>query len=428
MVTINSISAREILDSRGNPTIEVEVLTDIGRYRASVPSGASTGKYEALELRDNDKKRYNGRGVLKAVHNVNTIIGPRLINMDVTKQKEIDKILIRMSGKNKKNLGANAVLGVSMAVCRAGAHASSLPLYQYIGKLSQNKKFILPIPSFNILNGGRHAGNKITFQEFMIMPIGAENFKEAMKIGSEIYSILKNLIEKKYGKSNLGIGDEGGFAPNIDNEQALEILTQAIIQSKYSNKTRIAIDAAASEFFENKKYNLNFKQKSKKLVSSEELIKIYQSIIKKYNIISLEDPFEQDQFSSYNKFNKLLGKSIQIVGDDLLVTNPERIKLAIKKKACNTLLLKINQIGTITEAIEAFKLAKKAKWKVMVSHRSGETEDHFIADLALGLGAEEIKSGAPCRSERLSKYNQLIRIEESLIEHGIKTGYFGKIK
>jgi enolase len=427
MVKIKGVVAREILDSRGNPTVEVDVVCENGLFRASVPSGKSTGIYEAIELRDNDKRRYNGNGVLKAVHNVNTIIAENLIGKDVEKQKDIDNLMIKLDGtKNKSCLGANAILGVSMAVCRAGASARKISLYEYIAELSKNSELILPVPSFNVINGGRHAENKLSFQEFMVLPVGAENFKEAMRIGSEIYYCLKKLISEKYGKASINIGDEGGFSPNIDNEECLKLLKKAITISGYSNKVKIGIDVAASEFFEKGSYNLGFKENKKDLKSGDEMIKIYKKFVKDYGIISIEDPFEQDDWKNYLKLNKNIGDKIQIVGDDMLVTNTRRIKEAILKKACNTLLLKINQIGTISESIDACNMARKAGWNVMVSHRSGETEDSFIADLVVGLGVGEIKAGAPCRSERLAKYNQLVKIEEELIKKGMKVKYFGK--
>jgi len=427
MVRIKEVIAREILDSRGNPTVEVDIICENGLFRASVPSGASTGVYEAVELRDNDKKRYNGKGVSKAVHNINTIIAEALIGKEVTNQREIDELMIKLDGtKNKSCLGANAILGVSMAVCRAGARAGGISLYEYIAGLSKNKELIMPVPSFNVINGGRHAGNRLAFQEFMILPIGAENFKEAMKIGSEVYHCLKKLIKEKYGLDSVNVGDEGGFAPNLGNEDGLKLLKESIKVSGYSEKVRIGIDVAASEFFEKGKYNLGFKEGKKSLKSGQEMIDLYKKFVKSYNVVSIEDPFEQDDWNNYEKLNKEIGKSVQIVGDDLLVTNVKRIEEAISKKACNTLLLKINQIGTISESIDACNMARKAGWNVMVSHRSGETEDSFIADLVVGLGVGEIKTGAPCRSERLAKYNQLIRIEEELIKKGVKVKYFGK--
>src|SRR3989338_8525003 len=420
MSKIKEVKAREIFDSRGNPTVEVEVKTDDGNFIAKVPSGASTGEYEALELRDNDE-RYNGKGVLKAVRNVNEIIAPRLIGKNPENQAEIDKLIIKLDGtENKKKLGANAILGISMAVCRAGASGKKIPLYRHISEISGNKKILMPVPSFNVINGGRHAKNKLSIQEFMILPIGASNFQEAMKLGKEVYDNLGKIIKEKYG-NEIPIGDEGGFAlPLADNKQALDLLREAILKSKDSKKIRIGIDAAASEFYKNGKYDLNFKAPNNKKdeKTGEEMIDFYKEIIKNYNLISIEDPFEQNDWGSYSKFMKEFGGKIQVIGDDLLVTNPKRIKEAIKKKACNALILKINQIGTITEAIDAFRLAKKAGWKIMVSHRSGETQDSFIADLAAGLGAEEIKAGAPFKPERLAKYNRLLEIEREIIEKG----------
>ena len=427
MADIRSIHAREILDSRGNPTVEVEVLTDDGLFRASVPSGASTGAYEAVELRDNDPKRYNGKGVLKAVSNVNDILDGKLRGMDVTCQKEIDDLMIKIDGtKNKSKLGANAILGVSIAVCKAGASCKKIPLYQHILELSGNNSLIMPIPSFNVINGGRHAGNLLSMQEFMILPVGAPSFSEAVRYGAEVYHTLKGIIKEKYGPDAINVGDEGGFAPNLKNNvEGLELLKSAIAKAGYNGKVRIGMDVAASEFFENGKYNLNFKGDKKELKTGDEMIKLYQNFIKDFGIISIEDPFDQDDWKSYSKLNSEIGSEVQIVGDDLLVTNTKRIKEAIEKKACNALLLKLNQIGTVSEAISACNLAKKSGWGVMVSHRSGETEDSFIADLVVGLGCGQIKTGAPSRSERLSKYNQLMRIEEELNESGTHVKYFG---
>ncbi len=421
MSKIKSVKAREILDSRGNPTIEVDVCTDDGLFRASVPSGASKGAHEALELRDNDKSRYSGKGVLTAVEHVNTQIEEKIVGMDCTQQKEIDDSLLSLDGTdNKANLGANAILAVSMAVCRAGAAAKKIPLYHYIAELAgeSTEHYIMPVPSFNVINGGRHAENKLAMQEFMVMPIKAESFKDALRIGSEIYHVLEKIIAKKYGKSATGVGDEGGFMPNIlENEDGLKLLKEAIEKAGHSENVdvRIAMDCAASEFYEDGMYDLNFKDPLKvNKLTSEELMEEYEEFIKDFSVISIEDPFDQDDWEAYSKFTAKFGDKIQIVGDDLLVTNPKRIAEAIEKKACNALLLKINQIGTISEAIEACRYAKGAGWGVMVSHRSGETEDSFIADLAVGLKVGQIKAGAPCRSERLAKYNQLLRIEEEL--------------
>jgi enolase len=426
---IMMIRAREIFDSRGNPTVEVDLCTECALFRAACPSGASTGVYEALELRDGDKSRCLGKGVLKAVENVNTIIGPKLVGMDVRDQKAIDKVMVEELdgtvnewGFSKSKLGANAILAVSMAVCRAGAAASEMPLYQYIAKLAgkPTDRFVMPVPSFNVINGGSHAGNRLACQEFMIMPIGASSFKEAMIIGSEVYHKLKKVIEKEYGQDACNVGDEGGFAPNVqENDAALECLMKALDQSGHKDKIKIATDVAASEFYqkEDGKYNLDFKNKQapdsmKK--TTDELIDYYMAWINKYPLVSIEDPFDQDDWGAYTKFMEKVGPSVQIVGDDLLVTNPTRIKKALDCKACNALLLKVNQIGSLTEAIDAANMAMAAGWGVMVSHRSGETEDSFIADLVVGLRTGEIKTGAPCRSERLAKYNQLIRSEEEL--------------
>jgi len=426
---ICEIRAREIFDSRGNPTVEVDLCTEGALFRAAVPSGASTGVYEALEMRDGDKSRLLGKGVLNAVANVNNILAPKLTGMDVTKQTQIDKLMVETLdgtqnewGWCKSKLGANAILAVSMAVCRAGAAASQMPLYKYIAKLAgkPTDKFVMPVPSFNVINGGSHAGNRLACQEFMILPVGAASFKDAMCIGAEVYHTLKSVIKKKYGQDACNVGDEGGFAPSVqDNNEALDVLMEAIRQSGHEDKIKIATDVAASEFYnaETKKYDLDFKNPDspdsmKK--TSDEMIALYKDWVSKYPFVSIEDPFDQDDWEAYSKFQAELGSSVQIVGDDLLVTNPKRVQKALDVKACNALLLKVNQIGSITEAIEAALMSQYAGWGVMVSHRSGETEDSFIADLATGLVAGQIKTGAPCRSERLAKYNQLIRIEEEL--------------
>jgi len=425
MSKILEIKAREILDSRGNPTVEVDLRTEDGVFRAAVPSGASTGIHEALELRDGDKSRYMGNGVLKAVDNVNKLIAPKMKGMDPTKQADIDKAMIALDGTdNKGKLGANAVLAVSMAACRAGAAAKKVPLYKYIADLAGTKEFVMPVPSFNVINGGKHAGNKLAMQEFMLLPVGAKSFSEAMRMGAEVYHNLKKVIKAKYGQDAVNVGDEGGFAPNIqDNKEGLELLKEAIEKAGYTGKVRIGMDVAASEFFKDGKYDLNFKGNKPDLKTGDQMVKIYEDFVKGYGLISIEDPFDQDDWDTYAKLTKAVGKDVQIVGDDLLVTNPKRIKTGIEKKACNALLLKVNQIGTVTEAIQACKLAQAAGWAVMVSHRSGETEDTFIADLVVGLKTGQIKTGAPCRSERLAKYNQLMRIEEEL---GKKCRYAGK--
>jgi enolase len=427
-MSIKSVRAREILDSRGNPTVEVEVTTDKGVFRAGVPSGASTGKFEALELRDNDKSRYLGKGVLKACKNVNEIIGPQIMGKSVLNQEELDNFMIQLDGTdNKGKLGANAILGVSMAICKAGAAEKGVPLYRHIADLAGNKHIILPVPAFNVINGGSHAGNKLAMQEFMILPVGAPSFKEAMRMGAEVYHNLKTIIKDKYGQDATNVGDEGGFAPNIqNNREGLELLKQAINKAGYTDVVKIGMDVAASEFYtEDKTYDLDFKTKNNdksQVLTGEQLANLYKEFVRDYPIVSIEDPFDQDDWESYGKLTAEIGKAVQIVGDDLLVTNPKRIRTAIEKKACNALLLKVNQIGSITESIQACKLSQAQGWGVMVSHRSGETEDTFIADLVVGLGTGEIKTGAPCRSERLAKYNQLLRIEEEL---GEKAGYAG---
>jgi len=425
MSKILSVHAREILDSRGNPTVECDVTTEDGLFRAMVPSGASTGVHEALELRDGDKKRYGGKGVLKAVDNVNKLIAPAVKGMNPVKQGEIDSKILALDGtESKSKLGANAILAVSMAACKAGAAAKKVPLYKHVADLAGVKEFVLPVPSFNVINGGKHAGNKLAMQEFMILPVGAPNFREALRYGTEVYHALKSVIKAKYGQDAVNVGDEGGFAPNIqDNREVLELLKEAIAKASYTGKVKIGMDVAASEFFENGSYNLNFKGDKPDLRTGDQMVELYRQFVRDYGLVSIEDPFDQDDWNSYAKLTKAVGGPVQIVGDDLLVTNPKRIKVGIEKKACNSLLLKVNQIGTITESIKACKLAQSAGWGVMVSHRSGETEDSFIADLVVGLKTGQIKTGAPCRSERLAKYNQLMRIEEEL---GGKCRYAGE--
>jgi enolase len=407
---ITKLFARQVFDSRGNPTIEVEIMSDSIYARAIVPSGASTGKYEALELRDNSK-RYGGKSVFKAVDNVNKLISKELVGKDFSDQKSVDELLLRIDGTpNKSKLGANAILGVSMATCRLFAKVQGKKLHEYIAQISGTdlKKISIPVPFANVLNGGKHAGSNLKIQEFMITPVYASNFDEAVMMTTETYHVLKKLIEEKYGKTATNVGDEGGFAPNLDTpEQALDLLTTAIKKAGYSGKLKISIDAAASEFFKDGKYVMN------KEYTSEELVDYYFSLMKKYPIATLEDPFDQDDFSSFEKLTAKASKiGVRIIGDDLLVTNTERIKIATEKKLCNGLLLKVNQIGTVTEAINASNMAKSAGWIIMVSHRSGETEDTFIADLAIGLGCGHIKLGAPARTDRVAKYNQLLRISE----------------
>ncbi|XP_060052213.1 alpha-enolase-like [Erinaceus europaeus] len=417
-MSILKIHAREIFDSRGNPTVEVDLYTNKGLFRAAVPSGASTGIYEALELRDNDKTRYMGKGVSQAVEHINNTIAPALVSkkLNVVEQEKIDKLMIEMNGtENKSKFGANAILGVSLAVCKAGAVAKGVPLYRHIADLAGNPEVILPVPAFNVINGGSHAGNKLAMQEFMILPAGAANFKEAIYIGAEVYHNLKNVIKEKYGKDATNVGDEGGFAPNIlENKEALELLKNAIAKAGYADKVVIGMDVAASEFFQSGKYDLDFKSPDdpSRYISASELGNLYKSFISDYPVVSIEDPFDQDDWEAWRDFTATAG--IQVVGDDLTVTNPKRIAKAIEEKSCNCLLLKVNQIGSVTESLQACKLAQSNGWGVMVSHRSGETEDTFIADLVVGLCTGQIKTGAPCRSERLAKYNRILRIEEEL--------------
>jgi enolase len=420
--SIKGISAREVLDSRGNPTVEVELSTDKGISSAMVPSGASTGVHEALELRDNGK-RYLGKGVQKAVSNVDTKIKKKIAGFDCRKQDKLDELLIALDGtENKGRLGANAVLAVSMASCRAAALEQNMPLYAWLAKLAGTKRICLPVPSMNVINGGKHAGNGLDVQEYMILPTGAKSFTEAVRMCAETYHILKKIIKEKYGKDAINVGDEGGFAPPLKQaEEPLNLITSAIEEAGYTKQMKLGMDAAASEFYDGSTYMFQGEN-----VTGDELSDKYAGMIKKYPIVSCEDLFAQDDWRNWGLFTRKYGGRVQVVGDDLLVTNVERIERAIKLSSCNALLLKINQIGSITESIAAAKTAQKAGWNVMVSHRSGETEDAFIADLAVALGCGQIKSGAPCRSERNAKYNRLMRIEEAL---GSKAKYgTGKLK
>jgi len=432
MTVIKNIHARQIYDSRGNPTVEVDVTTEAGVFRAAVPSGASTGIYEALEMRDGDKANHLGKGVLNAVNHVNTAIKERMCGqeLDITDQNAMDKIMIDLDGTdNKSKLGANAILGVSMAIARAAAAEKRIPLYQHLANIAGKDKLLLPVPAFNVINGGSHAGNKLAMQEFMLLPYGVATFKDAMRAGSEIYQVLKGVIKKAYGQDATNVGAEGGFAPNIlKNTDALDLVCQAIKDAGYEGKVGICMDVAASEFWndELKKYDLDFKSPASdvagRYVTPTELADVYVDFISKYPIVSIEDPFDQDDWEGYKAFTSRVGANTQVVGDDLLVTNPKRIGRAINEKSCNALLLKVNQIGTLSESIEACNMSQNAGWGVMVSHRSGETEDSFIADLVVGLGTGQIKTGAPCRSERLSKYNQLLRIEEELGDKAVFAG------
>ncbi len=414
MSYIVEVHARQILDSRGNPTVEVDVLTDDGAMgRASVPSGASTGIHEAVELRDGDKKKYGAKGVLKAVKNVNDIIAESLIGYDVSQQAAIDQVMIDLDGTpNKAKLGANAILAVSMAVSKAAAEEAGLPLYRYIG--GTNAK-TLPIPMMNILNGGAHADNKIDFQEFMVMPVGATSFSEGLRWGVEIFHTLKNVLKKKGFSTN--VGDEGGFAPNIQsNEEAIETVLEAISAAGFKTGSQIviAMDAANSELWDNKKKKYVFKKSSGKEMSSDQLVKFWESWVKKYPIASIEDGMAEDDWAGWKNLTDAVGTKCQLVGDDLFVTNVDRLQMGIDKKIANGLLVKVNQIGTITETINAVSLAQNNGYNTIMSHRSGETEDNTIADLAVALNCGQIKTGSASRSDRMAKYNQLIRIEEAL--------------
>ncbi|KAK4128562.1 enolase [Parathielavia appendiculata] len=429
-MTISKIHARYVYDSRGNPTVEVDVVTELGLHRAIVPSGASTGQHEACELRDGDKTKWAGKGVLQAVKNVNEVIAPAIIkaNIDVKDQTKVDKFLIDLDGTpNKTKLGANAILGVSLAIAKAGAAEKGVPLYAHISDLAGTKKpYVLPVPFMNVLNGGSHAGGRLAFQEFMIVPSAAPSFSEAMRQGAEVYQKLKSLAKKKYGQSAGNVGDEGGVAPDIQTpKEALDLIMEAIEQAGYKDQMKIAMDVASSEFYKTdaKKYDLDFKNPDSdpsKWLTYEELANLYGELCKTYPIVSIEDPFAEDDWEAWSYFYKT--QDIQIVGDDLTVTNPLRIKQAIELKAANALLLKVNQIGTLTESIQAAKDSYADGWGVMVSHRSGETEDVTISDVVVGIRAGQIKTGAPCRSERLAKLNQILRIEEELGENAIYAG------
>lgn len=417
MSSVQGIVAREILDSRGNPTVEVEVTTEDGMFRASVPSGASTGAYEAVELRDGGD-RYLGKGVLKAISNVNDILGPAVKGMDVTDQQGIDDAMLALDGTpNKANMGANAILGVSLAVSKAGAAAKNVPLYKHFADLAGNdlKEFTMPVPCFNVINGGSHAGNKLAFQEYFVIPTGAKSFAEAMQVGCEVYHTLGKIIKAKFGGDATLIGDEGGFAPPCDNREGCELIMEAIAKAGYDGKCTIGLDVAASEFKvkDEDGYDLDFKYDGN-VISGEELGDLYQSLAADFPIVTIEDPFDEDDWTNWSKFTGKNSEQFQVVGDDLTVTNIEKIGRAIEENSCTCLLLKVNQIGSVSESIAAVKKAKQAGWGVMTSHRSGETEDTYIADLAVGLCTGQIKTGAPCRSERLAKYNQLLRIEEEL--------------
>ena len=419
MSYIADIHARQILDSRGNPTVEVDVVTDNGFLgRAAVPSGASTGKHEAVELRDGDKKTYQGKGVLQAVKNVNDIIADQLIGIEVVKQTYIDDLLIKIDGtENKAKLGANATLAVSMAVAKAAAEESGLPLYRYLGGVNAT---VLPMPLMNILNGGAHADNKIDFQEFMIVPIGASSFSEGLRWGVEIFHTLKTVLKKKGFSTN--VGDEGGFAPDIQsNEEAIETVLQAIEAAGYKagEQIGIAMDAASTEMYDEAKKTYKFYKSSGKTISSDEMVAYWADWVKKYPIVSIEDGMAEDDWDGWKKHTETIGSKCQLVGDDLYVTNVKRLQEGINRGIANSILIKVNQIGTITETINAVQLAQTNGYSSIMSHRSGETEDTTIADLAVALNCGQIKTGSASRTDRLAKYNQLIRIEEMLGENAI---------
>jgi enolase len=416
MSLIESIHARQILDSRGNPTVEVDVYTTSGAYgRAAVPSGASTGTHEAVELRDGDKKKYMGKGVLKAVENVNTKIASEVVGLTVFDQTLIDKVMIELDGTaNKAKLGANAILGTSLAVAKAAAMEAGQSLYRYVGGVNANT---LPVPMMNILNGGSHADNAIDFQEFMVMPVGASSFSEALRMGSEIFHTLKKVLHEKGLSTN--VGDEGGFAPNLaSNEEAIEVVLKAIEKAgfKPGSDVFIALDPAASEFFDSKTKTYHFKKSSGKKLKPMEMAEYWTNWIKKYPIISLEDGMAEDDWAGWKALTDSVGKKVQLVGDDLFVTNVKRLQDGIDKGVANSILIKVNQIGTLTETIDAVNLAKRNSYKSVMSHRSGETEDSTIADLAVALNTGQIKTGSSSRSDRMAKYNQLLRIEEELGE------------
>ena len=409
--SIEKVYAREILDSRGNPTVEVDIYKKSGHLgRAAVPSGASTGEYEAIELRDMDSKRYLGKGVRKALNNVNSIISEAIIGLDVTKQEEVDNMMIKLDGtENKSRLGANAILGVSLAIAHASAKVSNTPLYR---TFSNNDKFLLPIPMMNILNGGSHANNSVDIQEFMIMPISGNTFSETLRMGTEVFHELKSVLNSK--GMNTAVGDEGGFAPNLSsNEEAIEVILESIIKRglKPGKDILLALDVAASELYKNGLYNLA--SEDKKLETSE-MITYLSKLVKDYPIISIEDGLDENDWEGWSQLNLEIGTDVQIVGDDLTVTNIKRLQRSIDEKSMNAILIKLNQIGTVTETIQTIKMAKKAGFGVVISHRSGETEDTTISDLAVGMATGQIKTGSASRTDRVCKYNQLLRIEEEL--------------
>lgn len=414
MAEIVGIKAREVLDSRGNPTVEVDVITEKGIFRAMTPSGASAGQHEALELRDGDKSRYLGKGTLKAVSNVNKKIAPKLIGLDCCHQETIDNLMLKLDGtENKDNFGANALLPVSMAVTKAGAASKDIPLYVYIGELFGVIPHKLPVPMCNVINGGKHAGQENSIQEHMLMPTGAKCFTEGIRMVSESYHHLAKLLKEKFGAGGVLIGDEGGFAPAqiVDINERLNLMLKAVENAGYKDKMKIALDPASSEFFYDGTYKIG-----KKSYSGGEMVDFYADLCKNYPIVSIEDGLAEDDWDTWVELTKKIGNKVQIVGDDLFVTNTKRIEKGIELSAANSVLIKLNQIGTVTETLNAIKMAQDEGWTAVVSHRSGETEDSFIADLVVGTSAGQIKTGAPARSDRNAKYNQLIRIEEELGE------------
>ena len=422
MPFISDVYAREVLDSRGNPTVEVEIYTESGAFgRAIVPSGASTGEHEAVELRDGDKNRYLGKGVQKAVENVNKVIAPELLGYDVTRQVEIDQLMIDLDGTpNKSKLGANAILGVSMAVARAASEYVGLPLYQYLGGFNAKT---LPTPMMNIINGGSHADNNVDFQEFMIMPVGAKTFKEALRTGAEVFHALKAVLKGK--GYNTAVGDEGGFAPNLgSNEEALEVILEAIKNAGYKagDDVLLAMDVASSEFYDKDKKVYNLAGEGKEL-TAEALVDFYANLVEKYPIVSIEDGLDENDWDGWEVLTARLGKKVQLVGDDLFVTNTKKLAEGIERSIGNSILIKVNQIGSLTETLDAIEMAKQAGYTAVVSHRSGETEDATIADIAVATNAGQIKTGSLSRTDRIAKYNQLLRIEDDL---GDTAKYLGK--
>lgn len=422
---ITKVKARQILDSRGIPTVEVDLLTNKGLFRASAPSGASSGMYEAIELRDGEKGTYLGNSVNRAVKNINEKISVALVGMDPTLQSQIDQVMIDLDKtENKSELGANAILAVSIAACKAGAAEKEVSLHKHIADLSGVTNLLLPVPVFTLISGGKHAGNNLAIQEIMILPVGSNTFEEALQMGSETYHHLKAVITETYGAHGCNVGEDGGFTPNISSlRDGLDLVQKAIGRTGYNEKIKIAIGVAATEFCIGTKYDLDFKTPNKSgqnFKSGQDMIDMYKELCADYPIVSIEDPFDKEDWEHVKYFSSL--GICQVVGGDLIMSNPKRIERSIQENACNALLLKVNQIGTVTEAIEVVKLAKNAQWGVVISQRSGETEDSFISDLSVGLATSQIKAGAPCRGERLAKYNQLLRIEEELGDQAVYIG------